>query len=82
MKENEIFKKSTKLISYIYIIQVTDVRIPIDHETKQHKSHCYVDLIDPIAVEAALAKSGQVNKQYRSIIIIMTIANIYLFFID
>lgn len=41
---------------------VTDVRIPIDHETKQHKSHCYVDLIDPIAVEAALAKSGQALK--------------------
>ncbi|CAO3617431.1 unnamed protein product [Cunninghamella echinulata] len=41
---------------------VTDVRIPIDHETKQHKGHCYVDLIDPISVEAALAKNGQTLK--------------------
>lgn len=48
-------------IFIIYLIQVTDVRIPIDHETKQHKGHCYVDLIDPISVEAALAKNGQVN---------------------
>ncbi|CAO3625684.1 unnamed protein product [Cunninghamella blakesleeana] len=41
---------------------VTDVRIPIDFETKLHKSHCYVDLTDPIAVENALAKNGQTLK--------------------
>ncbi|CAO3595368.1 unnamed protein product [Absidia cylindrospora] len=41
---------------------VTDVRIPIDPETKLHKSHCYVDFVDPISLEAALAKNGQVLK--------------------
>ncbi|ORX45908.1 hypothetical protein DM01DRAFT_1386446 [Hesseltinella vesiculosa] len=38
---------------------VTDVRIPIDPETKKHKSHCYVDLVDPVALDNALAKNGQ-----------------------
>ncbi|KAI8333469.1 hypothetical protein BC941DRAFT_380581 [Chlamydoabsidia padenii] len=41
---------------------VTDVRIPIDPETKLPKTHCYVDLTDPISFESALAKNGQVLK--------------------
>ncbi|KAI8098476.1 uncharacterized protein BX664DRAFT_287979 [Halteromyces radiatus] len=47
---------------------VTDVRIPIDQETKLHKSHCYVDLVDPISLEAALAKNGQILKDNKLII--------------
>ncbi|KAI8060336.1 hypothetical protein BC940DRAFT_312120 [Gongronella butleri] len=38
---------------------VADVRIPMDHETKKHKGHCYVDLVDNLAMEAALSKNGQ-----------------------
>ncbi|KAI8340764.1 hypothetical protein BC941DRAFT_418127 [Chlamydoabsidia padenii] len=44
---------------------VADVRIPIDPETKLPKSHCYVDLTDPISYEAALAKNGQVLNDNR-----------------
>ncbi|CAO3599849.1 unnamed protein product [Absidia cylindrospora] len=47
---------------------VTDVRIPIDPETKLHKSHCYVDLVDPISLEAALAKNGQILNDNKLVI--------------
>ncbi|KAI7882547.1 hypothetical protein K492DRAFT_176289 [Lichtheimia hyalospora FSU 10163] len=47
---------------------ITGIRFPIDPETRQPKSHCYVDLIDPIALENALAKNGQILKENKLII--------------
>lgn len=40
---------------------VTGVRFPLDQTTQMPKSHCYVDLIDPVALENALSKNGQVG---------------------
>ncbi|KAI9319431.1 hypothetical protein BX666DRAFT_2025727 [Dichotomocladium elegans] len=47
---------------------VTGVRFPLDHETRQPRFHCYVDLIDPIALENALAKNGQMLKDNKLVI--------------
>ena len=36
--------------------------------TQQPKAHCYVDLIDPIALEEALQKNGQMLKGNKLIV--------------
>lgn len=46
--------------------------MPIDPETKAPKAHCYVDMVDPIALETALAKNGQVRATRKTFIIAFT----------
>ncbi|KAI7854633.1 hypothetical protein BDC45DRAFT_482158 [Circinella umbellata] len=48
--------------------KITGVRFPFDQMTQQPKSHCYVDLIDPIALEEALQKNGQTLKGNKIIV--------------
>ncbi|KAI9278615.1 hypothetical protein BDA99DRAFT_492643 [Phascolomyces articulosus] len=48
--------------------KITGVRFPFDQMTQQPKSHCYVDLIDPIALEEALRKNGHTLKGNKIIV--------------
>ncbi|KAI9499272.1 hypothetical protein BDB00DRAFT_226710 [Zychaea mexicana] len=48
--------------------KITGVRFPLDQMTQQPKSHCYVDLVDPIALEGALQKSGDILKGNKLIV--------------
>jgi hypothetical protein len=41
--------------------------MPVDPETKALKAHCYVDMVDPIAFENALAKDGQVRSTRKAL---------------
>ncbi|KAG0174577.1 hypothetical protein DFQ28_005732 [Apophysomyces sp. BC1034] len=47
---------------------ITNVKFPIDLETQLPKSHCYVDFMDALSLENALAKNGQTFKDNRLVI--------------
>ncbi|KAI8142041.1 hypothetical protein BJV82DRAFT_616946 [Fennellomyces sp. T-0311] len=48
--------------------KITDIRFPLGQMAQQPRSHCYVDLIDPMALESALAKNGQILKDNKIIV--------------
>ncbi|KAI8373093.1 uncharacterized protein BYT42DRAFT_579167 [Radiomyces spectabilis] len=47
---------------------ITGVKFPLDYNTQLPKGHCYVDFIDPVALENALAQNGELLKDNRLII--------------
>jgi hypothetical protein len=44
------------------------VKFPIDYTTQLPKAHCYVDFVGQVALDAALAKNGQILLENKLVI--------------